>query len=319
MTVLDTILDTTLTGYSRIGFVLRRLSTDERFPSLVGKHVMVTGATGGIGRAAAERLAANGAVVHAVGRNRDKLADLVADTDGKIVPHPADLSDMSAVAALADDYVASGNPLHGLVNNVGVMIHDRAVTDEGFELTYATNVLGQYLLTVGLMPKLEASAPARVVMVSSGGMYSQGLTVANLESGRGEYNGTKAYARTKRAEVVLAEEWAESFVDRGVVVNAMHPGWVDTEGVRTSLPTFRAITGPVLRSPAEGADTIVWLMGSDAAADITGAFWHDRIQRPTYRIEATREQPSKRRRFMRKLADDAAPYLTSATAPPSPL
>ena len=274
---------------------------------------MVTGGTGGIGRATVQRLAADGAIVHAVGRNPDKLATLVAETEGSVIPHEADLSSMVAIVKLADDFLASGTPLHGLVNNVGVMVHDRTVTDEGWELTYATNLLGQYVLTRSLLPRLIESAPSRIVMVSSGGMYSQPLTATNLQSDQGEYNGTAAYARTKRAEVVLAEEWAAELEGTGVTVTSMHPGWVDTAGVQTSLPTFRKITGPFLRDEAQGADTIVWLVASDEARDATGTFWHDRRVRPTHRMKKTEEQPGTRRRFLQQLADDAERYLTEAS------
>ena len=312
MSFIDTALDTTLAGYSKIGFSSRGLSVDETFPEVAGKHIMVTGATGGIGKAAVERLAANGAVVHAVGRNQDKLDALVAGTEGTVVAHKADLSSMEAIVALAQEYLASGEPLHGLVNNVGIMIHERTVTSEGWEITYATNLLGQYILTKALMPRLVESAPARIVMVSSGGMYSQPLTATNLQSDKGDYNGTNAYARTKRAEVVLAEEWARDLEGTGVTVTSMHPGWVDTAGVRDSLPTFRRVTGPFLRDEPQGADTIVWLVASDEAADANGTFWHDRMARPTHRMKKTEEQPGTRERFLKRMADDAATYLSQA-------
>ena len=252
--------------------------------------------------------------MHAVGRNQIKLDTLVAETDGKVVAHRADLSSIEAIVGLADDYLASGQPLHGLVNNVGIMIHERTVTDEGWEITYATNLLGQYVLTRKLLPRMIESAPARIVMVSSGGMYSQGLTVTNLQSDKGEYNGTDAYARTKRAEVVLAEEWARELEGTGVTVTSMHPGWVDTAGVQDALPTFRKITGPFLRDEPQGADTIVWLVAADEAADANGTFWHDRLARPTHRMDRTKEQPDTRRRFMEQLASDAGPYLADAEA-----
>jgi dehydrogenase/reductase SDR family member 12 len=319
MSFLDSALDATLAGYSKIGFSARGLSTEERFPAIDGKHVMVTGATGGIGRATAMRLADNGAVVHAVGRSVDKLDALVADAAGTVIAHQADLSLMADIERLADDYLASGQPLHGLVNNVGIMIHDRTVTAEDWEITYATNLLGQYVLTRKLLPVMIGSTPARIVMVSSGvGMYSQGLTVSNLQSDKGEYNGTDAYSRTKRAQVVLAEEWSEELEGTGVTANSMHPGWVDTVGVQTSIPTFRKITRPFLRDEAQGADTIVWLIASNEAKDASGSFWHDRVERPTHRLKKTKEDTSKRRRFLERMASDAAPYLRSTRAHPRP-
>lgn len=307
------ILDTTLVGYTKLGVAARGVDTAEAFPEVSGKHIMITGATGGIGKAAAERLVENGAIVHAVGRSQDKLDALVANSGGAVVAHRADLSSMVEVAAVARRYIASGSPLHGLVNNVGVMTHERTVTEEGWELTYATNLLGQYVLTQSLLPVLESSAPARVVMVSSGGMYSQGLTASNLQSTDGEYNGTAAYARTKRAEVVLAEVWADEFKDRRITVNSMHPGWVDTAGVRDALPTFRRFTRPFLRNEAQGADSIVWLVASDDASQLTAQFIHDRQPRTTHRTTKTSEADANRDQFLRTIESDASAYVEPTT------
>lgn len=308
MNVIDTVLDAALFGYTRLGFAARGLSVDERFPEIAGKHVLVTGATRGIGRAAVERLASNGAVVHAVGRDEVALARLVDAAPGTVVPHAADLSLIGSIVELADSYVMSGDPLHGFVNNVGVMPPDRVVTPEGFELTYATNLLGQYVLTHRLLPALT-SEPSRVVLVSSGGMYSTGLTADNIDSSQGDYSPTEAYARTKRGQVALAEEWAHGFGSDGVSVNAMHPGWVDTAGVRSSLPRFHKVTRPLLRSPEQGADTIVWLIASDEASDLGGQFFHDRRPRPIHRLKRTQEDEATRAEFMERLARDAAPFL----------
>jgi NAD(P)-dependent dehydrogenase (short-subunit alcohol dehydrogenase family) len=136
---------------------------------------------------------------------------------------------------------------------------------------------------------LEASAPARIINVSSGGMYSQKIDVEDLESERIDYDGPQVYARTKRAQVILTELWAERLRGTGVVVHSMHPGWADTPGVETSLPRFYRVTKPFLRSPAEGADTIVWLGAAAEAGLSTGGFWHDRRRRPTHRVPWTKE------------------------------
>ena len=308
MAMIDKALDAALVGYTSAGFAARGLSVDEPFPAVSGKHVLVTGATRGIGRAAVERLASSGAMVHAVGRNEDALAKLVEETPGTVIAHKADLSLLESVVGLADDYVASGRPLHGLVNNVGVMPPSRSVTAEGFELTYATNLLGQYVLTRRLLPALGVE-PSRIVMVSSGGMYSAGLTAENIDSSEGAYSPTEAYARTKRGQVVLASEWASAMGEQGITINAMHPGWVDTEAVRDSLPRFYRLTRPFLRTAEQGADTIVWLVASDAASDATGEFFHDRLERPVHRVKRTHDDPDTRRAFMERLADDAAPFL----------
>jgi NAD(P)-dependent dehydrogenase (short-subunit alcohol dehydrogenase family) len=149
-------------------------------------------------------------------------------------------------------------------------------------VTLATHVLGPHLLS----RRLRAHPPARTVWVSSGGMYTQRLDPDALDRG-----GTGAYARTKRMQVVLAEEWAHHTTQP---VHAMHPGWVDTPGLTAGLPTFHKLTRPLLRTPAQGADTIVWLVAADEPGRSTGGFWHDRRRRPTHYLRRTRKTPSDR-------------------------
>ena len=163
-----------------------------------------------------------------------------------------------------------------LVLNAGALTHEYTVTGEGNETTLATHVLSPFLLTRALRPLLEASAPSRVIVVASGGMYTEPLDVDALDPEPAAYDGTKAYARCKRAQVVLAEEWTRDLLDTGITVNAMHPGWADTPGLRAALPGFSRVVGPLLRTPEEGADTIVWLAAAPDAADLSGLFFLDR-------------------------------------------
>jgi NAD(P)-dependent dehydrogenase (short-subunit alcohol dehydrogenase family) len=136
---------------------------------------------------------------------------------------------------------------------------------------------------------LRAAHPGRVVFVVSGGMYSQPLAVDRLEMRPDDYDGTTAYARAKRAQVTLAELWGARLPAAEVVVHAMHPGWADTPGVERSLPTFRRIVGPLLRTPEEGADTVVWLSASDGRPlASTGRLWLDRRPRDPHRLPSTR-------------------------------
>ncbi len=132
-------------------------------------------------------------------------------------------------------------------------------------------------------------------------MYTQRIDVDDLQSENG-YRGSVAYARTKRGQVILTEMWAEAEAESGVVVHAMHPGWADTPGVATSLPRFRKLTGPLLRTPEEGADTIVWLAAADEPGESTGLFWLDRRPRPTHRLPGTRETPAERDRLWEELS-----------------
>jgi NAD(P)-dependent dehydrogenase (short-subunit alcohol dehydrogenase family) len=293
--MLPTLLDATLDrlvapGYSRLGYAARAAAWHDSDPppdALAGRTVVITGATSGIGTAAAQGVARLGATTVLVGRDAERL-QATARSLRALVPSAgfrtevADLSSRTAVRELARR-LAEGDPLHAVVHNAGVMAHERTETGEGIEVTLATHVLGPHLLSRLLRP-----APARTIWVSSGGMYAQKLDVTDPQSTRSPYNGTTAYAKTKRMQVVLAWEWAQRLRGEGVV-HAMHPGWVDTPGLAEGLSTFHTLAKPVLRTPAEGADTIVWLAAADDAAASTGRFWHDRRPRPTHYLARTRE------------------------------
>jgi dehydrogenase/reductase SDR family member 12 len=131
--------------------------------------------------------------------------------------------------------------------------------------------------------------------------------VNDLQSERGEFSGSVAYARAKRGLMILTEEWAERWRDNGIVVNAMHPGWADTPGVESSLPGFYRATKCVLRTPEEGADTVVWLAASTEAGKISGKFWLDRELHPSHLSDRTRETDSERRQLLDTLKEMGAP------------
>jgi dehydrogenase/reductase SDR family protein 12 len=298
--VLDSILDKSVVGYTSLGYRWRDhpdITTDLR-----GRVALVTGATSGLGRATATALVGLGASVIIVGRNPDKTRrvaeSLVRQTgNGNLRIETADLSLMRDIRALAERIEP---PLHLLVNNAGVLLPQRSETDEGLETTFATNLLGHFLLTELLVDKMEP--PARIINVSSGGMYTQRIRVDDLQMARGRYDGAVAYARTKRAQVILTEMWAERLADRGIVVHSMHPGWADTPGVSESLPKFYRLTKPLLRTPEQGADTIVWLCAAPEAGESTGLFWHDRKPRPTHRMRSTRETEAEREALWESLS-----------------
>jgi NAD(P)-dependent dehydrogenase (short-subunit alcohol dehydrogenase family) len=208
------------------------------------------------------------------------------------------MAEVRAVAARLCDTVPR---IDVLINNAGALFPEREVTAEGLEATFATNLLSPFLLTNLLVPRLIESAPARIITVSSGGMYTQPLVLDDLQSEDG-YRGAVAYARAKRAQIDLTLEWAERLDRTGVTVHAMHPGWADTPGVRSSLPGFRLIMGPLLRSPEEGADTIVWLAAAPDGAGTSGRFWHDRRIRPVSRRPNTATSPEDRRVLWTELA-----------------
>lgn len=319
--IVDSTLDLTVVpGFSRIGYALRRQTWPARgriTERLDGRTVLVTGATSGIGRAAAEGFAGLGARVVLLARDAGKaraacteIAAATGNDDLAIVV--ADLSRPSEARAAAARVAATEDALHVLVHNAGVLAAERTVTEDGLELTFATNVLAPYVLTEELTGLLAPSAPSRVITVSSGGMYTQRVDLEDLQTAHRDYDGPAVYARTKRAQVLLTEMWARRFADRGVVVHAMHPGWADTPGVQQSLPRFRALTRPILRTAAQGADTVVWLGAAAEPATSTGRFWHDRRPRPVHRLSSTRERPGDAERLAQRCAD-----LAGLLVPPS--
>jgi len=199
----------------------------------------------------------------------------------------------------------SPTPLALLVHNAGAVLPSRTETAQGVEATFATHVLGPYLLTGLLLDRLAsppAAPPGRVIFVSSGGMYAQRLPADDLQYRRGDYKPLVAYARTKRMQVVLAELVAGRVRDHGVVVHSGHPGWADTPGVSASLPGFRTVVGPLLRTSENGADLVTWLAAAPLPGRTTGLFWHDRRPRPTHYLGLRRESPADRDRLWRECA-----------------
>ncbi|WTX00121.1 SDR family NAD(P)-dependent oxidoreductase [Streptomycetaceae bacterium NBC_01309] len=314
---LDQALDRTLVlGYGAPGYRLRRrLSTwpadGER---MEGKVVLVTGAASGIGLAAATGFAAAGASVRVLGRTEDRAQEAArsvrAAVDGTrpadVRPVACDVSSLTELRSFTAAFVDAEDRLDVLVNNAGVMPDERRFTTDGVELTFATNVLAPWVLTAALRPLLSAAAPSRVVNVTSGGQYAGRLHSGDPESRTDRYAPKKFYARTKRAQVVLTQEWAKRLAPDDIHVHAMHPGWADTQGVRTSMPVFRTLIRPIIRDPAQGADTIVWLGSAPEAVRTTGLLWHDRAPRPTtYALGAGPDTAEARRELWQYVAERA--------------
>jgi dehydrogenase/reductase SDR family member 12 len=300
--LLDRAMDAAvLPGYTNVGYRLRRRAWDRgECRSLDGRTVLVTGATSGLGLATAAGVARLGArallLVRDSERGERARAEVVERTgNDDVAVLRCDLSALGDVRELAARVIVHEPRLDVLVNNAGVLPARREVTADGLELTFATNVAAPFLLTKLLLPLLQASAPARIVNVTSGGMYTQRLHAEDLQMERGDFDGTTAYARTKRAEVILTELWAQRLAGTGVVVHAMHPGWADTPGVRSSLPAFHRVMRPLLRTAEEGADTIVWLASAEEPGRSSGLLWHDRRSRPVHRLPWTRESAGERR------------------------
>jgi dehydrogenase/reductase SDR family member 12 len=316
--LLDDVLDrTVLLGYTSVGYRIRSHGwSASELRQMNGKVVLITGASSGLGLAAAEGFARLGATVWLVVRTRERgehARARIAERSGSDDVHVAlcDLSNLESVRQFAECFGDQAPRLDVLVNNAGVMTQERALSADGIELTLATNVVGPFALTNLLIALLQQSAPARIINVSSGGMYTQKARVEDLQSEHGEFDGPTVYARTKRAQVILTGICAQRLAGTGVVVHAMHPGWADTPGVRSSLPRFYRAIRPLLRTPAQGADTIVWLGAAAEPGRSSGGFWHDRRQRPTNLLPWTRETRQERERLLVECVGLSALQITS--------
>ncbi|HEY7906153.1 MAG TPA: SDR family NAD(P)-dependent oxidoreductase [Wenzhouxiangella sp.] len=275
---------------------------------LTGQRWLVTGASGGIGRAIALEANRLGAEVIAVARSPEKLATLKSQAS-----HPdrllLEVCDLSSLQAISDWIHAfqSGAPgrLDVLVNNVGVLLNAYTLTHEGMEQSLATNLLGPVLLTRLLLSQGSLTAQSLVINVSSGGMYGTPLDLEAMAApDPDDFDGVKAYALHKRAQVTWTHHWNATHPD-GPLMQVMHPGWVDTEGVRTSLPLFQKVMGSLLRSPAQGADTVLWLGATRPDAPKEG-IWLDRALQPEHAFSMTKNP--------KVTAQDLVVYLDQALA-----
>ena len=288
----DAVLEASIVGsFTRIGFDARRRSDRWHEPHrLDGRTIVVTGASSGIGRAVATGLGMLGAKLWLTGRNEQRLAATarsVESAGGNARLVVADLVIPSQVDDLVERMSDEVSVLDGIVHNAGALFGDYRQAPDGTELTVATHVIAPFRLTELLVPRLR---PGRsiLVTVSSGGMYTERFDLAQLEMSPVEYRGTVAYARAKRAQVVLASEWQRR-LGPAVSSYSTHPGWVNTEGLQGALAGMSRL-GPLLRSPAQGADTIVWLVGEALAGSEVPppGFWHDRRRRGEYYRPGTR-------------------------------
>lgn len=292
--VVDGGLEASVVGsYSRLGpAVRRRLWGWEPLEAhrLDGRVAVVTGATSGLGRAAAERLGALGAslvlVVRDLERGSRAAAEIERATGSIVAVVRADMGDLESVRDAARE-VTRVPSIDILIHNAGGLGAERRVTGQGIEQTMATHVVGPFLLTHLCMPRLVAAAPSRVIVVTSGGMYTQGLDEREPLTVPSPYEGAATYARAKRAQVSLVEACAERMRRQGIHLMAMHPGWADTPGVKKSLPRFRRVMRPLLRSADEGADTMVWLASAPLRDIGSGTLWLDRRRRGLHRLPAT--------------------------------
>jgi NAD(P)-dependent dehydrogenase (short-subunit alcohol dehydrogenase family) len=253
-------------------------------PSMTGKTVLITGGTGGIGRASAIGLAALGARVGITGRDRARAEDAAAAI-ARATGNPAvdvfvaDMTSQAEVRRLGTDVLAAYPRLDVLLNNVGGFWAHRHVTADGLERTFALNHLAPFLLTNLLLDRLKASAPARVVTVSSAA-HSMGKIDFDDLMGERKYSGQEAYNDSKLANVMFTYELARRVEGTGVTANALHPGITSTafgaEDTARGWGPLIALMRPFMKSPERGADTPIYLASSPDVEGVSGTYFADR-------------------------------------------
>ncbi len=301
--IVDTVLEATIVGsFTKIGPAVRsRLDDWEPVTTdLSGSVIVVTGGSAGIGRETAAQLVGLGADVWITSRALDRAEEAAneinrSNPQGEAIGAEVDTGDFDSVNQLADRIIAETPAVDVLIHNAGALSDTYETSPSGIEATLASHLVGPYLLTKRLKPHL--SSGGRVLWMSSGGMYTQGLDVDELEMSESNYKGTTAYARAKRAQVELVSHLGRAWAP-DVRMQAMHPGWVATSGVSDALPGFNKVVGPLLRDASQGADTMVWLAAGGADDAAPGQFWLDRRPRATSYLPGTNTTEAERQRLV---------------------
>jgi NAD(P)-dependent dehydrogenase (short-subunit alcohol dehydrogenase family) len=258
---------------------------------MTGKTVLITGGTGGIGRAAAIGLAAMGARIGITGRDRvraERAAAVIARESGNraVDVFVADMSSQAEVRRLAGEVLATYPRLDVLLNNVGGFWAHRHVTADGLEHTFALNHLAPFLLTDLLLERLTASAPARIVTVSSGAQ-SMGTIEFDDLMGAKKYSGQDAYNQSKLANVMFTYELARRLEGTGVTATALHPGMTSTafgaEDMARGWGPLIAVLRLFMKSPERGAETPVYLASSPEAEGVTGRYFANRKAKTSHK------------------------------------
>ncbi len=276
-------------SYTKIGYIARGLFI-KRYPTdYSGQRWLVTGASGGIGKAIMHAAAKGGAEVVAVARSEEKLTSAIAelrpDAAARVSYEVVDMSLQQDTQVLADRLAAAGTRFDVLINNVGILLNAHTMTTEGRETTFVTNLLSHYLLTEHMVEHELFADSATVVNMTSGGMYNSPVTIKGLNvTDPAKYAGKAVYGAQKRGQAVLTGYWNKQYGDRGLKVYVTHPGWAKTMGVKQALPTFWKIQNILLRSPFQGGETALWLVSTQppTSEDHDAGVWFDHKLRPAH-------------------------------------
>lgn len=271
-------------NYTRRGY--RNMPSRGLSRYLDGQRIGISGVTSGLGLGCAQQLARLGADLVLVGRGAERLAQ-AAESIRPWASHTidiqcieAELSSIASTRALSQRLLALERPLDVWINNAGALFDSQALTSDGIERTMAVNFVAPALLTQALAPMLAARG-GRIIQVVSGGLYTQGIRLDDMDFATERFNGPKAYARAKRALLDVSQYWAMQY--SGLGLHTMHPGWAATPGVANALPAFNQRMSKWLRNARQGSDSAVWLASHPAFAQgqSSGAFWFDRARRPS--------------------------------------
>ncbi len=251
-----------------------------------GKVCLVTGATSGIGRVTARELARMDATVVAVGRNRQKGEETVAEikrrsANDKVEFLQADLSSQESIRDLARTFTDKYDQLQVLVSNAGGVFSKRETTVDGLEMTFALDHLAYFLLATLLLPVLERSAPARIINVSSGAQGTGKIDFDDLQGAK-RYSGWRAYSQAKLANVLFTYELARRLQGTGVTANCLHPGFVATGFAQNNSGALQALikAGQVFAiSPEKGAETSVFLASSPLVEGVSGKYFANKKEK----------------------------------------
>ncbi|MFW7381563.1 MAG: SDR family NAD(P)-dependent oxidoreductase [Oligoflexus sp.] len=290
-----------LAKFTRFGYQFEHRDWIPHAGFLKNKNAIITDGTSGIGVAVASAFARLGARVLIIGPDETKgilVQNQIREETGKeVIFEKANFSQVDEVINMAARVYQHFEKVDVLVNLSGEINFKRKVSDEGIEKTVATSLLGPFIFTETIHDLLNKSQDARIINVASGMIYAQKINLNDIESKEKPYQGNLAFARAKRALVDLTEIWADKWQEDHISVHSVHPGWADTSDFRTSMPGLYRLVKPLLRSPEQGADTIVWLASSPSQQIDSGQFWLDRRPHPTALITGSQSSTKEKKRL----------------------